>query len=400
MVRQPGPCSVSNNASKPFVGNCLFASLSDQLYGTSSRHPEIRANIIEHMRQLRPLFELYVHKDDVQQRRALRERTVAARRPPIDDTYEEYLSLMSRNGTYGGEPELVAFCQVYDQDVRVHLPVVEGQGGDSILYKNEHRVTKEQVMPLHICYGGDEVTRAHYDSARSRDTTFSRRQAVDRSERRRSHAGLITYSNPTQIPTPPPDILTARSQRQSRSDLTPEQFQDILQKGRRDIELGLGQLGSKERPRSSSISSSHRSSSSKRSLDDDGERSRTSKRADRRKSMKSRTNMLASSPEHDPNVSFRLRVDSPGPGTPNSTQDTEYSSDQADLNETGSNVDDEYDDGGKAAESSDTDESLDQAMAAVKAQGSQKKRAAAASRAPIATVRGVSNRTGVTAGSV
>ncbi len=352
------------------------------------------------MRQLRPLFELYVHKDDVQQRRALRERTVAARRPPIDDTYEEYLALMSRNGTYGGEPELVAFCQVYDQDVRVHLPVVEGQGGESILYKNEHRATQEQVIPLHICYGGDEVTRAHYDSARSRDTAFSRRQAVDRCERRRSHAGLITHSSPTQIPTPPPDMHTARTQRHSRSDLTPEQFQDILQKGRREIELGLSQLGSKERPRSSSISSSHRSSSSKRSLDDDGEPSRTSKRTDRRKSMKSRSNLLASSPELDPNTSFRLRVDSPGPETPNSAHDTEYSSDQADLNETGSNVDDDYDDGGKAADSSDTDESLDQAMAAMKAQGSHKKRAITAARTPVTTVRGASGRTGLTAGSL
>lgn len=307
---------------------------------------------------------------------------------------------MSRGGTYGGEPELVAFCQVYDQDVTVHLPVVGGHGGDSIPYTNEQRVTKEQVTPLHICYGGDEVTRAHYDSARSRDTTFSRRQTIDRSERRRSHAGLITHPKTPQTPTPPPDVVTARSQRQSRSDLTPEQFQDILQKGRREIELGLGQLGSKERPRSSSISSSHRSSSSKRSLDDDGEPSRTTKRLDRRKSMKSRSNMLASSPEHDPSVSFRLRVDSPGPETPNSTQDTEYSSDQADVNETGSNVDDDYDDGGKVDESSDTDDSLDQAMAAMKAQGPQKKRAGVSNRAALSPLRGVSGRTGVIAGSL
>jgi hypothetical protein len=352
------------------------------------------------MRQNRPQFELYVHKDDVQQRRALRERTVAARRPAFDDTYEEYLALMSRGGTYGGEPELVAFCQVYDQDVTVHLPIVAGHGGESIPYTNEQRVTKEQVNPLHICYGGDEVTRAHYDSARSRDTTFPKKQVVDRSERRRSHAGLITHPQPPQTPTPPPDTITARSQRQSRSDLTPEQFADILANGRRDIELGLGRLGGKERPRSSSISSSHRSSSSKRSLDDDGEPSRTTKRADRRKSMKSRTNMLASSPEHDPTLLFKLRVDSPGPETPNSTQDTEYSSDQADLNETGSNVDDDYDDSARAADSSDTDESLDQAMAAMKAQGPQRKRAGIANRTNLSSVRGVSSRIGVIAGSL
>jgi hypothetical protein len=116
--------------------------------------------------------------------------------------------------------------------------------------------------------------------------------------------------------------------------------------------------------------------------------------------MKSRTNMLASSPEHDPNLLFKLRVDSPGPETPNSTQDTEYSSDQADLNEGGSNVDDDYDDSAKAVDSSDTDESLDQAMAAMKAQGPQRKRAGVANRTIHSSLRGVSGRTGVMAGSL
>ena len=50
---------------------------------------------------------------------------------------------MLRGGTYRGEPELVAFYQVYDQDVIVHLPIVIGYRGESIPYTNEQRVSKE-----------------------------------------------------------------------------------------------------------------------------------------------------------------------------------------------------------------------------------------------------------------
>src|SRR6201996_1348622 len=121
MVCSPSVPVCSSFQPNWFIVNCLFAPLSDQLYGTPTKHPEIRASIIEHMRTFRPLFEHYVHLDDVQQRRTLRSATLSSRQEP-EDAFEEYLSRMSRLGSYGGEPELVAFCQVFDQDVTVHLP--------------------------------------------------------------------------------------------------------------------------------------------------------------------------------------------------------------------------------------------------------------------------------------
>ncbi|KAK4946754.1 hypothetical protein LTR10_014256 [Elasticomyces elasticus] len=271
-------------------GNCLFASLSDQLYGTPAKHPEIRASIIDHMRTYRPLFEHYVHKDDVQQRRTLRSATMAIRQEP-EDAFEEYLSLMSRSGTYGGEPELVAFCQVFDQDVTVHLPTIKNFDRDSITYNNEHREIPTPTIPLHICYGGDEVTRAHYDSARSRDgsTPASRSSPLLKPQDTPRNA----LSNP--LPSVPVSFLTSRGIRNNRSP---------------------------------SVTSSQRSSSSKRSLDDDGEPIRSSKRADRRKSMRRRAHPL---PSPDDELSPRLPIDSPNAETPPSTQETEGSSDTPPL---------------------------------------------------------------------
>ncbi|KIW33737.1 uncharacterized protein PV07_00563 [Cladophialophora immunda] len=302
-------------------GNCLFASLSDQLYGTPAKHPEIRASIIDHMRTYRPLFEHYVHKDDVQQRRTLRSATLATRQEP-EDAFEEYLSLMSRSGTYGGEPELVAFCQVFDQDVTVHLPRIKNFDRDSILYTNEHRGDPATVPPLHICYGGDEVTRAHYDSARSRDGSTPRHK----------NSPLLrpqdTSRNPlVGSPSSPQLLLSTRAIRSGKSELSSEFIQDFLQKSKRDIENNLDQLSDKYRARSPSVTSSQRSSSSKRSLDEDGEPIRASKRADRRKSTRRRVDMAIAICEPDNELSPPMPNDSPSADTPSSTQDTELSSD-------------------------------------------------------------------------
>src|SRR5204863_7699369 len=82
-----------------------------------------------------------------------------------------------------------------------------------------------------------------------------------------------------------------------------------------------------DRARSSSVSSSQRSSSSKRSLEADNDLERASKRTDRRKSLKKGAVAVVSSMEQGTEVSFRIRLDSQEPSTPASTQDTEYSSD-------------------------------------------------------------------------
>lgn len=269
------------------------------------------------MRNFRPLFEHYVHKDDVQQRRTLRS-TTSSSRPESDDAFEEYLALMSRGGTYGGEPELVAFCQVFDQDVTVHLPRIQDFDRDSIPYTNEYRHGPPSTLPLHICYGGDEVTRAHYDSARSRDGSIPRSRdspllkPID-----------ISYNTPLTSPIPSPShVLSTRSIRNSRSELSSELIHDLIQKSKRDIDNNTDQLADKARARSPSVTSSQRSSSSKRSLDDDGDQTRSSKRADRRKSTRRRVDMIVLPPELDNDSDYRPFEDSTYPDHSPSTQDS------------------------------------------------------------------------------
>ena len=324
--RRPGTCM-------PLLGSqkLTIPALSDQLYNTPVKHFGIRTTIIEHMRTYRPLFESYTDLDGVQQRRALRSTTTATKQES-DDVFEDYLRLMSKAGVYGGEPELVAFCQVYDQDVIVHLPQITDFDRDSITYTNEHRRTTTPV-PLHICYGGDEVTRAHYDSARSRDGSHPRSQyspIPESQELRRAslHGGLSSSL---------PSNLTARAIRNSRSDLSSEDIHDLLQKSKKSVTGTLEQLN--HRARSPSADSSHHSSSSKRSLEDEGDDSRRYKRADRRRSTRKRTEMATVSVDTDDDFSFRLQIDSPTAGTPASTQDTELSSEAAERNQS---EDDDY----------------------------------------------------------
>jgi hypothetical protein len=219
---------------------------------------------------------------------------------------------------------LVAFCQVFDQDVTVHLPRIKNFDRDSIFYTNEHRETPVSLTPLHICYGGDEVTRAHYDSARSRDGSTPRSQNSPLLRPQDKIRNML--SNPSSHD--PGTLLSNRSIRNSRSDLSSEIIQDFLQRSKREVETSLDQLGDKYRARSPSATSSQRSSSSKRSLDDDGEYVfRSSKRADRRKSTRRRVRMGNSVSEPDSELPPRLSMDSPTADTPPSTQGTEVSLD-------------------------------------------------------------------------
>ncbi|RMZ88832.1 hypothetical protein DV736_g3944, partial [Chaetothyriales sp. CBS 134916] len=339
MVRRPKvvwPGLLKHNLKQKHIpgdGNCLFASLSDQLYDTPDKHPEIRARIIEHMRNFRPLFEHYVQTEDVQTRRALRS-TTAAFRQESDDPYTDYLTLMSRLGTYGGEPELVAFCQAYDQDVRVHLPRFQSYDRENLDYTNEYRSHQAPPPILHVCYGGNEETRAHYDSARNRDGSHPRIQNSPKLEPEDSRRGSL----PAAVCSSPTHNLTARAIRNSRSDLSSELFQELHHSENRHSASCLEALN--RRARSSSVSSSHRSSSSKRSLDDDGDNPRSAKRADRRRSTRKRTDLSVVTVESEADLSFPVPIDYPHPATPSSTQDTENSSEPPDLDNDVDNDDD------------------------------------------------------------
>lgn len=274
-------------------------------------------------------FAAFVHVDDVIQRRSTRSAASASASEP-QDAFEAYLTKMSRLGTYGGEPELIAFCQAFDQDVTVHLPKNSGFETDSIFYTNQLRDKLPAARCLHIAYGGEEKgASGHYDSARSRDG---------------SHPPGSQYSTPQTpeihtTPAPHPDseaasAPTARAIRSGRSELSQELIHDLVQKSRKEVD---GSFDAINRARSNSVTSSHRSTSSKRSLEDEGDNPRR-KRADRRKSKGKRTEMSTVSYEGDDDDDQEV-ADSPS-NTPASTQDTETSSGNGDPDQ--SDTDDDY----------------------------------------------------------
>ena len=340
------------DADKVLLGNCLFAALADQLFTNPAKHPEVRKSVIDYMRANRLDFELYATTDDLETRRPTRNRISAAKKQHVNDPFEEYLARMATNGTYGGQPELVAFCRAFDRDVIIHRP--EGQYEPESRTTNDRRLPGQPVITLHISYG-DEVKAAHYDSVRKRDAVLPHR-------RRR-------YGSPARR-RPSAKTEQIQAVQRARPCLTPEDIHNFLEKGKKDLDANLHQLLHANRARSSSVSSSQRSSSSKRSLEADNDLERASKRTDRRKILKGRTVAVVSSIDQGTEVSFRIRLDSQEPSTPASTQDTEYSSDPTEGTAEAP-ADEKYLVIDKIEDVSDSDTSLGQAMAALKARSAR-----------------------------
>lgn len=115
-----------------YTGNCLFSSLSDQLYGYPDRHEEIRQRLVDHVRERSDYFMQFV-SDVGGERRAPRRAAAAAALAKQSNNvgreateegqrakFEKLLTQMGRNGFWGGSVELQAFCQAYEKDVMVY----------------------------------------------------------------------------------------------------------------------------------------------------------------------------------------------------------------------------------------------------------------------------------------
>jgi len=271
------------------------------------------------MRTFRPLYADFVHANDVVQKRATRAMTESIRKQMEEDGFEGYLDAMSRSGTYGGQPELLAFVRAYDQDVMVHLPPSMGWNTPTLHYRNEERPAEGQVKPpLHICYGGDEDKNAHYDSSQRSGLEAINRTLTSRPKLQDSHNAQSEQQNGT---------LNSRAMRNLKSDPSKDMMHELVTRGSKDLRSTFDD----QRARSPSVTSSHYSTSSKRSFEDDDGSTRASKRTDRkRRSLRTRTatRQLSASPGLAIPSAFSQPTSS-GPPTPTSSQDTD-SSDQAD----------------------------------------------------------------------
>lgn len=80
-------------------GNCLFRSLSDQLYRDyGKQHEKVRHEICHFLVQNKEEFSIFLLLDDDQE--------------DICD-FESYVSEMRKDGTWGGDVEIVCAARLY-----------------------------------------------------------------------------------------------------------------------------------------------------------------------------------------------------------------------------------------------------------------------------------------------
>ena len=91
------------------TGNCLFRALSDQIYGHQDQYREIRATVVEYMRDHPHDFKSFVAVEGNERRN--RKRKAASVCASFDNTaisdlardlaWDAYLNNMATNGVYG-----------------------------------------------------------------------------------------------------------------------------------------------------------------------------------------------------------------------------------------------------------------------------------------------------------
>ncbi|TPX47480.1 hypothetical protein SeMB42_g03304 [Synchytrium endobioticum] len=124
-------------------GNCLFSSLSDQVFGNPSQHSYIRTRVVQHIGSHRAQYEPFV---------ALEE----------DGGFDAHVDRMGRAGCYGGNAELVAFARDFNAEVFVHQAnapvwIIVPDAGD--------RDGQAGRIRVHVAYHSWE----HYSSVRNMD---------------------------------------------------------------------------------------------------------------------------------------------------------------------------------------------------------------------------------------
>ena len=80
-------------------GNCLFRSVSHQVYGTEAHHLLVRQKCMDYMEVERQYFEPYVVGDMAD--------------------FLRYLELKRRDGIWGDDPEVQALCELYDRPAEI-----------------------------------------------------------------------------------------------------------------------------------------------------------------------------------------------------------------------------------------------------------------------------------------
>ncbi|KAL4160265.1 hypothetical protein PRNP1_000836 [Phytophthora ramorum] len=120
-------------------GNCLFRSVSHQVYGDDSHHALVRAACMDYMESEKEYFEPYVVGD------------MAA--------FMRYLRYKRRDGVWGDDPELQALCELYDRPAEV-FAYDPAEGFRKLRCFHENSALSRSRPPIRLSYYGG----GHYDS--------------------------------------------------------------------------------------------------------------------------------------------------------------------------------------------------------------------------------------------
>ncbi|KAJ3876602.1 hypothetical protein F5051DRAFT_30675 [Lentinula edodes] len=94
-------------------GNCLFRALSDQQYGSPSRHVEVRREICDFIEAHPERYEGFVDVDEFGESGVRKEK---------GSGLSAYVAGMRQNATYGGHMELSAFAHLTKRNIKVVQP--------------------------------------------------------------------------------------------------------------------------------------------------------------------------------------------------------------------------------------------------------------------------------------
>lgn len=120
-------------------GNCLFRSVSHQVYGDDRHHTLVRASCMDYMESERSFFEPYIEGD-------------------MND-FLAYLNNKRRNGVWGDDPEIQAMCEIYDRPAEI-WSFDRNEGAKVMRTFHEVSPLGRQRPPIRLSYYGG----GHYDS--------------------------------------------------------------------------------------------------------------------------------------------------------------------------------------------------------------------------------------------
>lgn len=130
-------------------GNCLFRSLAYLLYGDVSLHPQVRRDIVEHMKRFPERYQIVAATADSDGR-------------SLEGGFQAYLQKMSQDRSWGGYPEVMAAEELADR------PVVIYSSGDFHAHGGVRKMQRldqpedllPDVDPLQLAYYGGR----HYNA--------------------------------------------------------------------------------------------------------------------------------------------------------------------------------------------------------------------------------------------